>query len=555
MSPEEAVCGPSELISTDEVRAAISKMKSGKVSGPSGVVAEKLKAAGEVGIYWTTDICNAIVKEGKIPSDWKRSWMVYVYKGKGNALECGSYRGIKLLDHVMKVFERVIEGKVRARVEIDDMQFGFRPGMGTTDAIFIVRQIQEKFLAKKRDLWMAFIDLEKAFDRVPREVLWWALRAMGVDEWIVNIIKIMYEGVTTAVKFRDGESKEFEVKVGVHQGSVLSPLLFIIVLEALSKTFKVGLPWELLYADDLALIAESEEKLLEKIKLWKKEMEEKGLRVNVGKTKVMKCQVGSGQVENSGKWPCGVCRKGVDRNSICCAVCKKWIHKRCSGEIRRLQDIIGFRCSRCVANANATTQIVEKQDIKLAEDATLECVAKFCYLGDMIGAGGGAEEASRNRVRCAWSKFRELSPILTTRGASHRLKEKIYSTCVQRVMVYGSETWAMKVEEMERLERTERMMVRWMCGVTLKDRNFSDELLSRLKIESVSDVVRRGRLRWFGHMERKQEDDWVSACRNLVVEENRGRGRERKHGWHVLLMIRRSSFTKRRGSRPSFLEK
>ena len=69
------------------------------------------------------------------------------------------------------------------------MQFGFRPGMGTTDAIFIVRQIQEKFLANKRDLWMAFIDLEKVFDRVPRAVLWWALRVMGVDEWIVNIIR------------------------------------------------------------------------------------------------------------------------------------------------------------------------------------------------------------------------------------------------------------------------------------------------------------------------------------------------------------------------------
>ena len=97
-----------------------------------------------------------------------------------------------------------------------------------------------------------------------------------------------------------------------------------------------------------------------------------------------------------------------------------------------------------------------------------------------------------------------------------------------KVMVYGSETWAMKVEDMERLQRTERMMVRWMCGVTLKDRNSSKELLSRLKIESVLDVVGRGRLRWFGHVERKHEDDWVSACRNLVVEGNRGRGRGKK---------------------------
>ena len=93
------------------------------------------------------------------------------------------------------------------------------------------------------------MDLEKVFDRVPREVLWWALRRGGADEWIVNVIKAMYEYATTAVKFKSGESKEFGVKVGVHQGSVLSPLLFNIVLEALSKEFREGLPWEMLYAD------------------------------------------------------------------------------------------------------------------------------------------------------------------------------------------------------------------------------------------------------------------------------------------------------------------
>src|SRR5260221_4755745 len=167
-----------------------------------------------------TDVCNAIVKKGRIPADWIKSWMVNVCKGKGDALECGSYRGIKLLDHVMKVFERVIERRVRNRVKIDDMQFGFRPGRGTMDAIFVVRQIQEKFLAKKNELWMTFVDLEKEFDRVPREVLWWSLRRSGVAEWIVNIIKVMYEGSTKAIQLEDGESTEFEVKIGVHQGSV-----------------------------------------------------------------------------------------------------------------------------------------------------------------------------------------------------------------------------------------------------------------------------------------------------------------------------------------------
>src|SRR5580692_7598626 len=97
--------------------------------------------------------------------------MVCVYKGKGDALNCGFYRGIKLLDQVMKVFERILETRLRSKVKLDDMQFGFRPGKGTTDAIFVIRQVQERFLEKKKDLWIAFVDLEKAFDRVPREVL------------------------------------------------------------------------------------------------------------------------------------------------------------------------------------------------------------------------------------------------------------------------------------------------------------------------------------------------------------------------------------------------
>ena len=132
------------------------------------------------------------------------------------------------------------------------------------------------------------------------------------------------------MKLRNNESSAFDVKVGVHQGSVLSPLLFITVLDALSTEFREGLPWELLYADDLALIAESEADLIVKIKLWKDGMEAKGLRVNMGKTKVMICRAKGVQVENSGKWPCSVCHKGVARNSIKCTSCMKWVRKNCN---------------------------------------------------------------------------------------------------------------------------------------------------------------------------------------------------------------------------------
>src|SRR4029077_5491230 len=91
-------------------------------------------------------------------------------------------------------------------------------------------------------------------------------------------------------------------------------------------------------------------------------------------------------------------------------------------------------------------------------------MCKCCYLGDMISEAGGAGHASVVRVRCAWQKFRELAPILTSRGVSLKLKGLLHRACVQSVMIYASETWPMKVEDTRRLERTEGMMARGMCG-------------------------------------------------------------------------------------------
>ena len=164
-----------------------------------------------------------------------------------------------------------------------------------------MRQVQKKFLGKQKELWIAFVDLEKAFDRVPRDVVWWALRHVGVEEWIVDVIKSMYEGVTTSVKINGVESESSEVKVGVHQGSVLSPILFNIVMQAIADNFKAGLPWELLYADDLVLLAESRAELERRLMEWIGRLKEKGLRVNIGKTKVMNCKVDVGQVEKNSR--------------------------------------------------------------------------------------------------------------------------------------------------------------------------------------------------------------------------------------------------------------
>jgi len=153
------------------------------------------------------------------------------------------------------------------------MQFGFMKGKGTTYAIFTVRQMQENFRVKGKKLYFGFVDLEKAFDRVPREVIRWAMRKLGVETFVSTVYV---------------NSSGFEVKVGMHQGSALSSLLFVIVVEAISSKFRVALPWELLNADDLVLvvIAETEEDLIKRLNEWKNNVENRGMGINMNKPRL-----------------------------------------------------------------------------------------------------------------------------------------------------------------------------------------------------------------------------------------------------------------------------
>ena len=192
LPPIDAVLGPPPLITKEETVAAIRSMKDGKAPGPSGIVSEMLKASLETSGEVITSLANVIIREERIPSEWNDSYILSLFKGKGSASALGNYRGLKLTDHVLKVLEQTVEKHIREIISVDEMQFGFMPGVGTTDAIFIMRQLQEKYLAKRRNLYLAFVDLEKAFDCVPRKVIWWAMRVVKIPEWIITLAKAMY---------------------------------------------------------------------------------------------------------------------------------------------------------------------------------------------------------------------------------------------------------------------------------------------------------------------------------------------------------------------------
>jgi len=142
-------------------------MKNNKAPGPYGMTAEMFKALEQDWIEWQHSILNDFMKQERVPRDLKESDILAFYKQKGDVMHCKNYRGIKLLEIGLKVYEKEIERRIRQRVELHDNQFGFRPGRGTMNAVFIMRQVQEKVLEGSNKSYWTFVDLEKAFDRVP----------------------------------------------------------------------------------------------------------------------------------------------------------------------------------------------------------------------------------------------------------------------------------------------------------------------------------------------------------------------------------------------------
>ena len=161
-----------------------------------------------------------------MPSVWRESWVVPLYKGKGDVQECQNYRGIKLLCHTMKIWERVVDERLRKQTQVSEAQFGFVPGRSTTEPIFMLRQLVEKFRRRRKKLHIVFVDLEKAYDRVPRSLVWDVLRRRGVDEAWVRVIKDMYADSRTRVRATGGMSESFSEDRGASRIGIKSVFVY-----------------------------------------------------------------------------------------------------------------------------------------------------------------------------------------------------------------------------------------------------------------------------------------------------------------------------------------
>ncbi|KAK3544420.1 hypothetical protein QTP86_011158 [Hemibagrus guttatus] len=437
-------------------------MKSGKAVGPDDIPVEVWKCLGEAAVEFLTSLFNRVLESERMPEEWRRSVLVPIFKNKGDVQSCSNYRGIKLMSHTMKVWERVVEARLRKVVEICEQQYGFMPRKSTTNAIFALRILMEKYRDGQRELHCVFVDLEKAYDRVPREELWYCMRKSGVAEKYVRVVQDMYERSRTVMRCAVGQTEEFKVEVGLHQGSALSPFLFAIVMDQLSEEVRQESPWTMMFADDIVICSESREQVEENLERWRFALERRGMKVSDSKTEYM-CvneREGSGTVRLQGE------------------------------EVKKVQE--------------------------------------FKYLGSTVQSNGECGKEVKKRVQAGWNGWRKVWGVLCERKISARIKGKVYRTVVRPAMLYGLETVSLRKRQESELEVAELKMLRFSLGVTRLDRVRNEYIRGTAHVGRLGDKVREARLRWFGHVQRRESEYIGRRMLDMELPGRRQRGRPKR---------------------------
>ncbi|KAK3563426.1 hypothetical protein QTP86_028163, partial [Hemibagrus guttatus] len=259
----------------------------------------------------------------------------------------------------------------------------------------------------------------------------------GVAEKYVRVVQDMYERSRTVVRCAVGQTEEFNVEVGLHQGSALSPFLFAIVMDQLSEEVRQESPWTMMFADDIVICSESREQVEENLERWRFALERRGMKVSGSKTEYM-CvneREGSGTVRLQGE------------------------------EVKKVQE--------------------------------------FKYLGSTVQSNGECGKEVKKRVQAGWIGWRKVWGVLCERKISARIKGKVYRTVVRAAMLYGLETVSLRKRQESELEVAELKMLRFSLGVTRLDRIRNEYIRGTAHVGRLGDKVRETRLRWFGHVQRR----------------------------------------------------
>ena len=286
------------IITQEEVESAIKRLKNNKAPGPDQIHGEVLKLLDPEQIKLLTNLFNKIYTGGQIPNDWLMSTFIPLPK-KANATKCSDHRIISLMSHILKAFLNIIQTRIYRRLDerISDTQFGFRKGFGTREALFSIQVLIQRARDVNADVFACFIDFEKAFDKVQHGKLISILRESGIDDRDTDIISKLYLQQRAIVRVENETSEEFNIRRGVRQGCILSPLLFNVYSEHLFKEALeniedgVVINGEIInnlrYADDTVLIADTAEGLQRLIDRVETACNRYGMKINCKKTHIL----------------------------------------------------------------------------------------------------------------------------------------------------------------------------------------------------------------------------------------------------------------------------
>ena len=431
-----------------EIRKAIKLLKNNKAPGPDDIPAEALKTDVNTSTDMLYDLFGDIWTAENIPEEWKDGHLVKLPK-KGDLSDCGNYRGIMLLSAPGKVLNRILLQRLKAAVDkkLRDHQAGFRMGRACADQIAALRIILEQSLEYNTSLYVNFIDFEKAFDSLDRDVMWQLLRHYGIPEKLITIIRTSYNGMQCRVVHEGQLSEAFDVNTGVRQGCLLSPFLFLLAVDWImiqtTQGRRNGIQWtlhqqldDLDFADDIALLSHSQKQMQEKSKTLYEVAATTGLRVSIKKTQVLR------------------------------------------------------------VNANSTSPIVMNGNI-------LEEVDNFRYLGSVLDKNGGTDEDIKARIGKARTAFVMLGKIWKATNISVKTKLKLFNSNVKPVLLYGSETWRTTKRSIGKVQAFVNNCLRRIMRIWWPDKIRNEQLWQITEETPVVQQILKRKWGWIGHTLRK----------------------------------------------------
>ena len=250
----------------------------------------------------------------------------------------------------------------------------------------------------------------------------------------MQLVQDMYEGSKTVVRCAVGTTESFKVKVGLHQGSGLSPFLFTVIMDRLTDEVKREPPWMMLFADDIEICEETRKEVEHKLESWKYMLERRGIKISRSKTEYL-----------------------------------------------------------CINGGN------DDETVKM-NDTKVPRVKEFKYLGSTMQESGGCEREVKKRVQAGWNGWRRVLEVICNRRLPARVKGKVYSSVVRPAMGCGLEMVAVTKKQVREMKVTQMKMLRFVMGVTRKDKIRNKYIRSTDKVEQLGMKMREGRLRWYGHV-------------------------------------------------------